>query len=513
MGHILLSWIGVTDLRAPLEADAVGLGPVAQALAQTTFDAVALLSDFSQERTEPYLAWLAQRFAGSVRLYPRPLSSPVAFGEIYRAVVDVTEAERARDRAATFAFHLSPGTPAMAAIWLLVAKTRCPAELIESSREHGVRSVQVPFEISLDFLPDLLRRADQRATDLAAARAPEAPEFSAIVHRSDVMARLLERARKAALRAVPVLIEGESGTGKELLARAIHWASLRRTGPFVALNCGAIPAGLVESSLFGHERGAYTGADKARAGVFEAAHGGTLLLDEVGELSGDVQVRLLRVLQEHEVTRIGATRAIPVDVRIVAATHRSLLAEVAAGRFREDLFYRLAVALLRVPPLRDRPGDVGLLLDRLLAEANREAAADGQPGDRTLSTGARAILLGHSWPGNVRELLNTLRRLVMWSAGPVIEADEVRDALLLSPGPDRPDLLGRPLGEGFHLSEILGTVARHYLDRAMQEAGGNKSRAAQLVGLPSYQTLTNWLRRYGVGTGNAKVDGYEESEG
>ena len=194
----------------------------------------------------------------------------------------------------------------------------------------------------------------------------EAPEFNDIIHRSEVMQRVILKARRIAPRSIPVLIEGESGTGKELFARAIHDASPRKEKPFVAINCGAIPAELVESELFGHEKGAFTGANTARAGHFEAAHQGTIFLDEIGELPKGMQVKLLRTVQEGEVKRIGATQARKVDIRIIAATNRNLIDEVAAGNFREDLFYRLAVAVIKLPPLRERAGDVSLLIDHFL---------------------------------------------------------------------------------------------------------------------------------------------------
>jgi len=400
----------------------------------------------------------------------------------------------------------------MAAIWILLAKTRFPAELIESSREHGVRTAVVPFELAVDFLPDLLRDADERLTEASAEGGGEAPEFAAIVHRSAVMRRVVSRARRAALRAVPVLLEGESGTGKELFARAIHRASPRSRGPFVCVNCGAIPESLVESELFGHEKGAFTGAEKARPGYFEAAQGGTLFFDEVGELPLRAQVKLLRVLQEGEVVRLGATRPVKTDVRIVAATNRPLIEEVAAGRFREDLFYRLAVAVLHLPPLRERAGDVGMLVDCMLGQINRESA--GEPGykNKVLSADARNLLLNHAWPGNARELLNTLRRAAIWSGSNTIGGEDVRDALFSSSQAACSDILNRPLGDGLDLSGLLHGVARHYLERAMEEARGNKTRAASLVGLPSYQTLTNWLKRYrvGVGTVDAKSTDREE---
>jgi transcriptional regulator with PAS, ATPase and Fis domain len=499
MHRVLVSWIGRTDLRAPAEAEAVGLGPVAQALDTRVFDQAVLLCDYPEGQAKPYVKWLSGRSKAHIELVLEKLSGPMNFGEIYEAAVrGCLRAQDDRPRDTSLTFHLSPGTPAMAAVWILLGKTRFPAELIESSREHGVQTASVPFDISADFIPDLLRRQDERLRQQSAADSPAAPEFADVVHRSRVMARLIERSRRVAVHNVPVLIEGESGTGKEMLARAIHRASPRRDKGFIAVNCGAIPADLIESELFGHEKGAFTGATQARKGYFESADGGSLFLDEFGELPGPAQVKLLRVLQEGEVVHLGATKPLKVDVRIIAATNRIVTDEIAAGRFREDLFYRLAVAILKIPPLRERMGDVGLLIEHLLEQVNREAMEEPGFKEKKLSAGAKNLLLAHPWPGNVRELLNTLRRAAIWSDGTTISTEDAREALLPSPPAARQDVLGRPLGGGLNLAALLKEVARHYLGRAMDEAHGNKTKAAELVGLPSYQTLTNWLAKYEV---------------
>jgi len=496
---VLIAWIGKTDLRAPLEAAAVGLGPIAQALDARTFDQAVLLADYDEGLVAPYLDWLFERSRAAIELVKEKLSGPTNFGEIHEAAVrTVLKVLGSKPGDVALTFHLSPGTPAMAAVWILLGKTRFPAELIESSKEHGVRTASVPFDISADFIPDLLREQDERLRQASGAEAPAAPEFADIIHRSRVMGRLVQRARRVAVRNVPVLIEGESGTGKEMLARAIHRASSRRDRSFIAVNCGAIPAELVESELFGHEKGAFTDAKHQKKGFFEAANGGTLFLDELGELPGTAQVKLLRTVQEGEVLRVGATQPTKVDVRIVAATNRTLTEEIAAGRFREDLFYRLAVAMLKIPPLRERTGDIGVLVDHLLDQVNREAVNEPGYKDKKLSAGARNLLLAHPWPGNVRELLNTLRRAAIWSDSVVISAEDAREALLPAASAVRRDIVGRPLGGGLKLPELLTEVARHYLVRAMEEAQGNKTKAAELVGLPSYQTLTNWLSRYEV---------------
>ena len=501
MTNLLFSWIGRADLRAPGDGSngTDGAGPIAQALAERPYDSVVLISDYPKEDVAPFLEWLRPRVHATVTACYEPLSGPTQFGEIYEAAVRVLdESLEHHGENARLTFHLSPGTPAMAAVWIILAKTRFPAELIESSPKHGVQTASVPFDISAEFLPDLLRGPDERLRNLTAGLPPDAPEFADIIHRSDVMARVIAKARRVAPRSVPVLIEGESGTGKELFARAIHRASPRRDSPFQAVNCGAIPAELVESELFGHEKGAFTGADRRRTGHFEAANGGTLFLDEVGELPLPAQVKLLRTLQEGTVLRVGATRPVTADVRIVAATNRTLTEEIAEGRFREDLFYRLAVAGLHLPSLRERPGDLNLLLDRLLEQVNEEHARQPEFEHKILSVSARNIMLTHSWPGNVRELVNTLHRLAIWTPGPEVVADDVREALLPPIGARAGGILDRPMDNGLSLPDLLAQVARHYLERALDATGGNKTRAARLVGLPSYQTLTNWLKRYGV---------------
>ncbi len=378
MKRILICWIGNTDLQAS-EGQDVGVGPIAQALDMREFDEVFFITDYEEARVKPYINWLQERTPTPHQLFHRHLSSPTHFGEIYEAATSICqEALDQYGNQTELTFHLSPGTPAMAAVWIILAKTRFPAELIESSREHGVQTASVPFDISAEFLPTLLHKPDAELRSLSEEKPIESANFENIIYRSQAIARVVEKAKRAAVRNIPVLFEGESGTGKELFARAIHQRSPRKEGPFIAVNCGAIHPNLVESELFGHKAGAFTNALKDRKGHFEEANGGTIFLDEIGELPKDMQVRLLRVLQEKEVVPLGSSDPITVDVRIVAATNRNLIEEVGEGRFREDLFYRLAVAYLKLPPLRERTGDLGLLIDHSLELINREN--ETQPG-------------------------------------------------------------------------------------------------------------------------------------
>ena len=499
--QILLCWLGMTDLKAASGINEVGMGPVAQAVAARQYREVVLLNNWEKATAENYIVWLRKQTQSALIIKHIKLSSPTNFGEIYQAASKIiSEKIKEHGPDADLVFHLSPGTPAMAAVWILLSKTRFPAELIESSIEHGVRSASVPFDISAEFLPGLLSKPDKAIERLAAGIPVEAPEFNDIIHRSEVMQRIILKARMVAPRSIPVLIEGESGTGKELLARAIHDSSLRKNKPFVAINCGAIPLALVESELFGHEKGAFTGANTARIGHFEAADGGTIFLDEIGELPKEMQVKFLRTLQEGEVRRIGATSIRKIDVRIIAATNRNLIEEVAADNFREDLFYRLAVAVIKLPPLRERTGDIGLLIDSLLDRINEQSKNELGHKHKKISVNARNILLQHSWPGNVRELQNTLTRAAVWSAGDVLDDKDIREALLPIPafGRGKEAILNQPVSQGINLPEIMKTVAVHYLEKGLSETHGNKTKTAEILGLPSYQTLTNWLKKYGL---------------
>lgn len=496
----LVAWLGNTDLRASEVGDGSEQGPILSAMRAMSFGVVHLLSDHPAAKARAYVKWLEQQSGVAVTLHPAKLTSPTSYEEIYRASVAAVQAVRRSAPGAEISFHLSPGTPAMAAIWLLLAKTTYPARLIESSREQGVKVVEVPFELSAEFVPAVDKNADEALTRLMQGLPPEAPAFTSIVHRCAAMKRTVAMAHRLALREVPVLIQGESGTGKELFARAIHQASSRNGGPFVAVNCGAIPQELVDAELFGHEKGAFTGATLARAGYFESADGGTLFLDEIGELPLASQVRLLRVLQEREVTRVGSAKPRAIDVRIIAATNRVLPAEISAGRFREDLFHRLAVGVLLLPPLREREGDLGLLIDAMLASINAEAARS-QPAykHKKLDATARNLLIRHPWPGNVRELHNALLRASIWATGDKIAGEDVAASLAVTVPVKGETVLGRPLEQPISLPDVMSDVARHYLERAMVQTHGNKSEAARLLGLGSYQTLTNWLQKYGAG--------------
>ena len=314
----------------------------------------------------------------------------------------------------------------------------------------------------------------------------------AVAPRSQAAQRLEQRLGRIAASGESVLITGESGTGKELVARRLHAASSRHAAPFVVVHCGAIPRQLVESELFGHVKGAFTGADQKRLGLFEAAHGGTLFLDEVGELPLEVQPALLRAVQFGEIRPVGSDAVRRVDVRIVAATHRDLRAKVQDQSFREDLFYRLAVLELPVPPLRERPEDIPALA---VAFLQREAQRSGRP--LAFADAALQGLARHQWPGNVRELENAVVRLGVLVDGPEIGVADVEDHVLRHLGSAQPGSLP---------TLDLGALEQLAITAALRRSGGNKTKAAQLLGI-ALKTLYNKLAARG---GEAVADGDAE---
>jgi transcriptional regulator with PAS, ATPase and Fis domain len=334
----------------------------------------------------------------------------------------------------------------------------------------------------------LVPTGEPRAEEGAEAPALDAEEtFHGLASRDPTMRRAFQTIRNVAETDATVLVRGESGTGKELAARAVHAESQRREGPFVAANCAALTPSLIESELFGHVRGAFTGAAADRRGLFQQADRGTLFLDEVAELPLDVQGKLLRVLEERVVTPVGSERSVAVDVRVVAATHRALREEVRKGAFREDLLYRLRVVPVFLPALRERRGDLELLLRRFLEEFNRR----GPRRVARVAPEAMRALLDHPWPGNVRELRNALEYAFAVGRGPELGIDELPPELREGPRPARAGEGGGGAGPG---PEDEATRIR----RALRSSGGNVSAAAELLGM-SRATFWRKRKRYGIG--------------
>jgi DNA-binding NtrC family response regulator len=365
---------------------------------------------------------------------------------------------------------------------LLHERISCPVVAC-GPEEAAAEAVAAVRAGARDFLP-LPPHADLIAAMLEAASG-EGGSATAPLAKDPAMRALLARAAQVARADASVLITGESGTGKEVLARHVHALSRRASGPFVALNCAALPETLLESELFGHEKGAFSGAVAARKGRFEQAQGGTLLLDEIGEMDARLQAKLLRAIQEREIDRLGGTRPIRIDVRILAATNRDLLAETKAGRFREDLYFRLDVVRLRLPPLRERRGDIVPFAELF---ARRFADANGLP-FRPLSAAASAALLAHPWPGNVRELENAVHRAVLLAGGNEIDAAAIELEPVAQPGGTADGGISALVGRS------VSDVERDLILKTLTHCLGNRTRAAEILGI-SIRALRNKIGEY-----------------
>jgi transcriptional regulator with PAS, ATPase and Fis domain len=521
--RILVSWIGHTDLRAMAAeaaaslkrdvekatgsaATASGWGPVRTILEQERFDRIVLLSNYPKALSQTFVQSLPVE---AELVYPK-VTNPIDYKEIYTKVDQQLDAILSELKTTQYqlVMLLSPGTPAMAAIWVLLGKTKYPATFYQTY-QGGASVTEIPFDLTLDLLPDLLRDSDAILQHLANRAPSEVEGFERITGSSKAIRLAVGRASKAALRDVNVLLSGESGTGKEEFARAMHAASRRQGGPFVAVNCAALPRELLEAELYGHEKGAFTGANTRRDGAFVRADGGTLFLDEIGECDLDLQAKLLRVLDPppnatastREFTPLGGSGPVTADVRVLAATNRDLRERVRSNSFREDLFYRLAVIVIRLPALRERTGDAVSIAESLLARINEEFSTQ-EPGyvHKYLGKNAKRFVQQYAWPGNVRELNNVLLQSVVMANEVELTKTDLELAVAEMPlmrqvgGEDTP----LQIGSNFNLMDHLDGIHRRHLELAMREAGGVKTKAARLLGIRNYQTLSAQLKRLGL---------------
>jgi DNA-binding NtrC family response regulator len=370
-----------------------------------------------------------------------------------------------------------PGTPV-----IIVTGFGELEKAVEAVREGAFDFVSKPFNIT--ELKSLVERALQKATSPPPAGIMRDAMPPALLGRTPLMTAVYKQIAHAAAADAPVLIIGESGTGKELVARAIHQHGNRSGRPFVPINCGALTETLLESELFGHVKGSFTGAVSDAKGVFQTAHTGTVFLDEVGEMTPALQVKLLRVLQEGEVRAVGTSRPTKVDVRIVAATNVDVEKAVAEGKFRQDLYYRLGVVVINLPPLRERREDIPLLVERFVRAA---AAKSGKHVE--LSQGALDALSSYHWPGNVRELENMIERIVVFSRSRVIQVSDLPPTVT----PRGPAIEKRLFDDLPTLEEI----ERRYLIHVLEQVSGNRTRAAEVMGIDR-RTLYRMAERFGI---------------
>jgi len=494
MKHYLLAWLGDTDIAALEGKHEAGIGPIAQALKSDPYDCVYILLTRKHENMfNRYSVWLKKQFPNKVVFKKTNISDPTDYLPIYEQTEKlILGLNKVSSHETILTFHLSPGTPSMAAVWILHSSNYNNVQLIKSSKEKGVEKVNLPFNLSAKLI-----NAGQKdyAKDLSGSE-------RAFVCKSDVMRKLVKRIQIVSPLPVSVLIQGETGTGKERVARLLHNSSQYASGPFIAVNCGAIPSDIAESELFGYMKGAFSGAVKDKPGVFELSDKGTLFLDEIGELPLNIQVKLLRVIQEREVLRIGqTTKPKKIDFRLICATNRQLIEEVAIGNFREDLFYRIAAITLNSPPLRDRQDDIEHFVAHFLNKINEMFSDTPGYKTKTIEKSAMAMLKSYYWPGNIRELKNTILQAVSWNPrADEISKSDIEGSINYSEKDSSRinSIFDRSLGEEFRIDEIIAEVTRHYLKKAIKQSGGKRIKAARLMGFKNHQTFNNWLERYNV---------------
>lgn len=490
VNKVLFTWLGTNDLRDSNKEETEALGAIASILKYSNiiFSHIIILSNRKNQDVENYLIWLESYIIKNKLLtkiqthYCTQNSNPTDYNFIYQQselVIKPFDTQRVE-----LYFNITSGTSAMSATWLLLGTSIFKAHLVQSSKERGVELISLPYDISLK------EKHDKKIQSLAEKNS-YSEEFENIPATSEKMQKVIKLADMIAPRNIPVIIQGETGTGKEVLAKAIHNASPRKNKPFIAVNCGAISESLIDSELFGHKQGAFTGATEDRKGHFEAAHTGTLFLDELGELPLNAQVKLLRVLQQKEVVRLGESKTRKIDVRIIAATHRNLHTMVQQGTFREDLFYRLAIGLIYLPSLKERDNDIIYLAKSLTQNINDELA-DSTFVAKTLSDSAISYIQKQMWAGNIRELYNTLLRAAIWNSSiKLLDKEHIIEAMFEQK--NTPNMNNLSLTLPINLPKKIIEIKKQYIEMALEQTSHNKVQAAKLVGLSNSQTLDNWL--------------------
>ncbi|EKD82073.1 MAG: sigma-54 dependent transcriptional regulator [uncultured bacterium] len=498
MKKVFFSWLGANEIFNVLNGYD---SQIAKAHKDVDFTKIVLfgnlapfvykkMSPHTKDAYEMYKKRIEQLCGCKVELHQIQLSKPTDLAGIHAAVDGIVgECEGKYE----LFYNASGGTNAMTIIWVF-QRNYWGGKLIETSfpgLDNKTAEFEIPFEIQTNFIKKI---------DTALQKEETVKEFAEIKGTS----RQIKAAKKLCLRmsqhdSLHLLLLGETGTGKEAFARAIHAASLRKGGKFIAVNCGAIPENLIESTLFGYEKGAFTGATEQKKGVFEEAEGGTVFLDEIGDLPPQTQVKLLRAIPSENIkatiTRLGGIKEVEVKARIIAATHKDLREKISKGQFREDLYFRLAVIEVNVPPLRERENDIEYLLDFFFNKYKKEAGMMS----KHINKEAKALLLKHTWPGNVRELINTVRRLVY-----IVESNDIKPenikGLLYEPysktdkdgGNCTKSILERPLSE---MKAARRELETSYVRRALDRANGNITAAGRLLGIKSHAAMRKAMTR------------------
>lgn len=493
----LFTWLGKTDVENMREGNVAAIATIALKHPEP-FDKVIILANAYEVHWEKYKSWLqsklemAGRPCKEVQIVPVHIQSPIDYASIH------VEAEKWINKlskeSSKLCISLTSGTPAMISLSILIGKGKSNTTFLQTSPQNEL----IPTEIPVDFVKEYKHSAQKNQAAKAVAKPNLKQSFANLTSESKEMKEVVALAEKLSQTEVPILILGETGTGKEVMAQAIQSAGLRKNKSFIIVNCGALPETIVDSILFGHVKGAFTGAVSDKRGLFEQADGGTIFLDEVGELTPEIQVKLLRILQQGEVTRVGDDNTISVDVRVIAATHRNLVKMMDAGEFREDLFYRLAVGIIRIPPLRARRMDLPNILKELTASINQTGSLNPDYKPKQLSDEAIDYISKLPWKGNIRELWNTLNRLFITTNQKIIEAGDIANSIIKRDDATATLDVALDYGQTINVEKMVDNYRKKYVLAALSACGNNYTKAARMLGLKSHQRLKDWMSKLDI---------------
>jgi transcriptional regulator with PAS, ATPase and Fis domain len=465
---------------------------------EVPFDKIVILASQREDVWSDFERFIAKRLAvagrpaADVTVKQAYIVDPIDYPSIARETEKWVG--KLSEEADQLTINLTSGSPPMTVLSVLVGKGKSNVHFMQVSPQNELIAADIP----LDFGREYLRSASKSQASGAVANPKLHSAFAAITAHSAVMIQVIEQAKRIACSEVPALILGETGTGKEEMAKAIHQASLRANKPLKTVNCGALATSLIESTLFGHKKGAFTGAEKDHPGLFEQADGGTLFLDEVGELSLDIQVKLLRAIQQGEVTRLGDTETKTVDVRVIAATHQNLPQQVSAGKFREDLFYRLAVGIITLPSLKQRVADIPAIVEQLTNQINLAGSKHPAYISKKISENGINFICRQLWPGNIRELWSTLNRAFLWTDQTIIDEVELSQAMLVRPQIVDDVSISLTFHDKIDIVQLTDNFQKKYVEAALKASGNVKKHATQMLGLKDHQTLSNWMKRLDI---------------
>lgn len=495
--HTLFSWLGNRDIENMLDGQPAAIATTI-AKSETPVDKVVILANQYKEEWQKFKRFLQETAKKrgqtkiEINIFEAKIQSPIHYESIYQEASKWLHG--LSKESSLLSINLTSGTPAMATLSVLVGSGIHNSNFVQSTPKNELYKVEIPASIIQAPAKSAAKNtADAVINDLVTDKA-----FSDLTINSSVMKESVEKAKRIARTDVPALILGETGTGKELLANAIHNASLRCKEKMKAVNCGAFPETLVDSILFGHVKGAFTGAEKSHQGLFEQAHNSTLFLDEVGELSLAIQAKLLRVLQEDEITPVGSTKTKKVNVRIIAATHRDLPKMVANGEFREDLFYRLAVGVVNLPALRERQDDIPDLLADISTKLNKQFATDSEYVSKKVSPKGINFIKSQPWRGNIRELMATIQRSFLWSDKGTITDTDIASAIINRVESKDTEDVNLSFSDKIDIVQLTEKYQKKYVLSALKASGNVKKQATQILGLKDHQTLSNWMKRLGI---------------